>query len=100
VGKGQKKKPISKIDKKKWGEKPKDRVEKAKRSIHVDADLMKSIKDDLPKMKYISPTLIAEKYSVRVSTAKVMLEELAAEQLIEEVAHTPRITVFKPVTAT
>ncbi|MFX1519304.1 MAG: hypothetical protein ACFFCD_05240 [Promethearchaeota archaeon] len=102
MGKGQKKKPISKVEKKstkKWGEKPKD-FEKTKRSIHIDTDLMNSIKDELPKMKYISPTLIAEKYGVRVSTAKVMLEELRSEQLIEEVAHTPRITVFKPVTAT
>ncbi len=99
MGKGQKKKPISKIDKKKWGSKPIERVEKAKRSIHIDADLMKSIKDELPKMKYISPTLIAEKYGIRVSTAKVMLEELRSEQLIEEVAHTPRITVFRPVAA-
>ena len=98
MGKGQKKKPISKQDKKKWGEKPKV-VEKTKRSIHFDADLMKSIKDDLPKMKYVSPTLLAEKYGIRVSTAKVMLEDLKNENLIEEVAHTPRITVFKPVIA-
>ncbi len=96
MGKGQKKKPISKMDKKKWGSKPKD-FEKTKRSIHFDADLMKSIKDDLPKMKYISQTLVAEKYGIRVSTAKVMLEELKNENLIEEVAHTPRITVFKPM---
>jgi ribosomal protein S25 len=98
MGKGQKKKPISKQDKKKWGEKPKV-VEKTKRSIHLDADLINSIKNELPKLKYISPTLIAEKYGVRVSTAKVMLEELRSENLIEEVAHTPRITVFKPVIA-
>jgi ribosomal protein S25 len=98
VGKGQKKKPISKQDKKKWGEKPKV-VEKTKRSIHFDADLMKSIKDDLPKTKYLSPTLLAEKYGIRVSTAKVMLEELKNENLIKEVAHTSRITVFKPVIA-
>lgn len=98
MGKGQKKKPISKQDKKKWGEKPKV-VEKTKRSIHFDADLMKSIKDDLPKTKYLSPTLVAEKYGIRVSTAKVILEELKNENLIELVAHTPRITVFKPVIA-
>jgi ribosomal protein S25 len=48
-------------------------------------------------MKYISPTLIAEKYAVRVSTAKAMLEELRREALIEEVANTPRIKVFRPV---
>jgi len=97
VGKGQKKKSISKMDsKKKWGSKPKE-FEKTKRKITFDADLMKSIKAELPKMKYISPTLIAEKYGVRVSTAKVILETLRSEQLIEEVAHTSRITVFKPV---
>ena len=99
MGKGQKKKPISKQDKKKWGEKQSKVVEKTKRSIHLDADLIKSIKAELPKLKYISPTLIAEKYGVRVSTAKVMLEELRSEKLIEEVAHTPRITVYKPVIA-
>jgi len=98
VGKGQKKKPISKLDKKKWGEKPKA-IEKTKRSIHLEADLIKSIKAELPKLKYISPTLIAEKFGLRVSTAKVLLEELRSEKLIEEVAHTPRITVFKPVSA-
>jgi len=98
VGKGQKKKPISKLDKKKWGEKPKV-VEKTKRSIHLEADLIKSVKAELPKLKYISPTLIAEKFGIRVSTAKAMLEELRSEKLIEEVAHTPRITVFKPVSA-
>ena len=99
MGKGQKKKPIAKADKKKWGEKTAKTVEKTKRSIHFEADLMKSIKDDLPKTKYISPTLVAEKYGVRVSTAKLMLEELRNEQLIEEVAHTPRIKVYKPVSA-
>ncbi len=98
MGKGQKKKPISKLDKKKWGEKPKA-IEKTKRSIHLEADLIKSIKAELPKLKYISPTLIAEKFGLRVSTAKVLLEELRSEKLIEEVAHTPRITVFKPVSA-
>ncbi|MHA2060758.1 MAG: hypothetical protein ACW963_00495 [Candidatus Sifarchaeia archaeon] len=98
MGKGQKKKPMSKLDKKKWGEKPKA-IEKTKRSIHFDADLMKSIKTDLPKLKYISPTFVAEKYGIRVSTAKVILEELRSEKLIEEVAHTQRITVFKPVSA-
>jgi len=98
VGKGQKKKSISKLDKKKWGEKPKV-IEKTKRSIHLEADLIKSIKAELPKLKYISPTLIAEKFGIRVSTAKVMLAELRSEKLIEEVAHTPRITVFKPVSA-
>jgi ribosomal protein S25 len=50
-------------------------------------------------MKYLSPTLVAEKYGVRVSTAKLMLEELKNENLIEAVAHTSRITVFKPVSA-
>lgn len=98
MGKGQKKKPMAKADKKKWGEKPKV-IEKTKRSIHLDADLMKSIKAELPKMKYISPTLVAEKFGLRVSTAKVLLEELRSEKLIVEVAHTPRITVFKPVSA-
>jgi len=98
MGKGQKKKPMSKLDKKKWGEKPKA-IEKTKRSIHLEADLIKSIKAELPKLKYISPTLIAEKFGIRVSTAKVMLEELRSEKLIEEIAHTPRITVFKPVSA-
>jgi ribosomal protein S25 len=98
MGKGQKKKSISKLDKKKWGEKPKA-IEKTKRSIHFDTDLIDSIKADLPKMKYLSPTLVAEKYGVRVSTAKLMLEELKNENLIEAVAHTPRITVFKPVSA-
>ena len=98
MGKGQKKKPMAKADKKKWGEKPKV-IEKTKRSIHFDDDLIKSIKDDLPKTKYLSPTLVAEKYGIRVSTAKVMLEELKNEKLIELVAHTPRITVFKPVSA-
>lgn len=98
MGKGQKKKPMAKADKKKWGEKPKV-VEKTKRSIHLETDLIKSVKAELPKMKYISPTLIAEKFGLRVSTAKVLLEELHSEKLIEEVAHTPRITVFKPVSA-
>jgi len=104
VGKGQKKKSISKVDKRsesgktKWGAKTQD-FEKTKRSIHVDDELMANIKAELPKMKYISLTLLAEKYGVRCSTAKVMLEELRRAQLIEEVAHTPRITVFKPVAA-
>jgi hypothetical protein len=44
VGKGQKKKPISKMETKKLETKPKD-FEKTKRSIHIDADLMNSIKD-------------------------------------------------------
>jgi len=99
MGKGQKKKPIAKADKKKWGEKAPKAIEKTKRSIHFDADLMKSIKDDLPKLKYISPSFLAEKYGIRVSTAKVVLEELKNQNLIEAVAHTPRITVFKPVSA-
>ena len=64
MGKGQKKKPISKLDKKKWGEKPKA-IEKTKRSIHLEADLIKSIKAELPKLKYISPTLIAEKFGLQ-----------------------------------
>ncbi len=100
---GTKKKPISKIEKRQLKEREKakkkeEKVQKVVREFLVDDDLRKKIEKEIVKMPCITPSAIAMKYNIRISTAKRLLRELNSKGLIRLVDRSPNITIYAPAT--
>ncbi len=67
-----------------------------KRDVFIPASLEKQIKEDIMKLKTITPTTISMKYEIRVSTAKKLLERYKEEGLIVLKKSTPKLKVYIP----
>ncbi len=65
-----------------------------KRDVFIPASLEKQIKEDIMKLKTITPTTISMKYEIRVSTAKKLLERYKEEGLIVLKKSTPKLKVY------
>jgi small subunit ribosomal protein S25e len=67
------------------------------RSVLVTDDLMKTIKKEALKTGTITPYNIASKYNLKISTAKDILRELAAGNLVRKAASNRRTIVYTPM---
>ncbi|MHA1359855.1 MAG: hypothetical protein ACTSRC_17200 [Candidatus Helarchaeota archaeon] len=81
---------------KKWGTATKPKEEHAKREIFIEEEIVATIKEEVPKMKMITPSLIAQKYNVRISIIKGILRELLEEKKIKTFIHTNKLRVYIP----
>lgn len=81
---------------KKWGVATKEKEERAQREIMLEDDLIKTLKAEVPKMKMITLALIAQKYNLRISVAKLILKELIETEKIKPYFETNKLKVFVP----
>lgn len=71
-------------------------VDITKRDVFIPASLEKQIKEEIMKLKTITPTTISMKYEIRVSTAKKLLERYKEEGLLVLKKSTPKLKVYIP----
>ena len=59
--------------------------ETVRRALLISTEQKHEMEKEIPSMRVITPSIVAQKYGVRVSIAKAVLTELEAKQLIEKV---------------
>ena len=67
-----------------------------KRDVFIPVSLEKQIKEDIVKLKTITPTTLSMKYDIRVSTAKKLLEKYKEEGLIILKKSSPKLKIYIP----
>ena len=66
------------------------------RDAFISDDLREKLEKEIPKMKVISPTEIALRYNIKISTAKDFLEELEQKGLIKLAVKNRRVRIYEP----
>ena len=66
------------------------------RDAFISDDLREKLEKEIPKMKVISPTEIALRYNIKISTAKDFLEELEQKGLIKLAVKNRRVRIYVP----
>jgi ribosomal protein S25 len=79
---------------KKWGTAAKEKEERLQRALVVENEVLKTIKDEVSKMKLITPGLLAQKYSIRISYAKQLLRELTESNTIKPYIMANKLRVY------
>jgi ribosomal protein S25 len=79
---------------KKWGTAAKEKEERLQRALVVENEVLTTIKDDVAKMRLITPGLLAQKYSIRISYAKQLLRELAESNVIKPYVMANKLRVY------
>ena len=96
-----KNKPISKQsskgDKKK--EETKSRHEAIRRELVISEEQKQEMEKEIPTMRVITPSAIAQKYGVRVSIAKAVLTELESKGLIRQVISEGKFKLYSKTSA-
>jgi small subunit ribosomal protein S25e len=97
-----KNKPISK-------KKPKDapkkeeskggRHESIRRELIISEDQKLEMEKEIPSMRVITPSSIAQKYGIRVSIAKAVLTELESKGLIRKVTSQGKFKLYSKTSA-
>ncbi|NPD89866.1 MAG: hypothetical protein HGN29_14225 [Asgard group archaeon] len=64
------------------------------RDLVPDEDTKKKIDDELKRAKGITPSYLADKYSIRVSTAKKILLEAEANNIVKRIISSRRTKVY------
>jgi len=67
-----------------------------KRDVFIPTGLETQIKEEIMKLKTITPTTLSMKYEIRVSTAKKLLEKYKEEGLLVLKKSTPKFKVYIP----
>lgn len=70
-------------------------VELKKRDPFLPPNLEQELREKLVKMRAITPTEIARKNDIRVSTIKKLLSDMEEEGEIEQIASTSRLQVYQ-----
>lgn len=79
---------------KKWGTAAKEKEEHFERALTADSELRSTIKDEVSKMKLITPSAVAQKYSIRISLAKQILQELTQDNQIKPYIMANKLRVY------
>jgi len=69
------------------------------RDAFISDELRAKLEKEIPKMKIISPTEIALRYNIKISTAKDFLEELEQKGLIKLAVKNRRTRIYIPAKA-
>ena len=67
------------------------------RALLISDEVQKSMEKEIPKMSVLTPTLVAEKYSIRVSVAKKVLEEMTSKGILQKQFKSGRLIIYSPV---
>lgn len=96
-----KNKPISKQSSKgaKKKEETKSRHEAVRRELVISEEQKQEMEKEIPTMRVITPSAIAQKYGVRVSIAKAVLTELESKGLIRRVISEGKFKLYSKTSA-
>jgi ribosomal protein S25 len=96
-----KNKPISKRSSKgeKVKEETKSRHEAVRRDLVISEEQKQEMEKEIPTMRVITPSAIAQKYGVRVSIAKAVLTELESKGLIRQVISEGKFRLYSKTSA-
>ena len=92
-----KNKPVSKQPTKgaKTQEEPKGRSHEAvRRELIISEEQKQEMEKEIPTMRVITPSAIAQKYGVRVSIAKAVLTELEMKGLIHRISSEGKFKLY------
>jgi len=64
------------------------------RDLTPDDETKKKINEELKRAKGITPSYLADKYNVRVSTAKKILQEAEANNIVKKIISSRRTKVY------
>ena len=67
------------------------------RDLFPDEDTKKKIDEELTKAKGLTPAYLADKFNIRVSTAKKILREAEENKIIERIISSRRTVVYSTV---
>ncbi len=67
------------------------------RDLTPDEETKKKIDAELQRAKGITPAYLADKYNIRVSTAKKILKEAEANSIIENISKSRRTKVYSAI---
>lgn len=79
---------------KKWGTAAKEKEDHLERALTGDNDLLTNIKDEVSKMKLITPSALALKYNIRISFAKQILQNMAENNEIKPYFMANKLRVY------
>jgi len=96
-----KNKPISKQSSKgeTTKEETKSRHEAVRRELVISEEQKQEMEKEIPTMRVITPSAIAQKYGVRVSIAKAVLTELESKGLIRQVISEGKFKLYSKTSA-
>ena len=96
-----KNKPISKQSSRgeKSKEETKGRREAVRRELVISEEQKQEMEKEIPTMRVITPSAIAQKYGVRVSIAKAVLTELESKGLIRRVISEGKFKLYSKPSA-
>ncbi len=97
-----KNKPISKQSTKdsSQSEETKTRsYETVRRELIISEEQKQEMEKEIPTMRVITPSAIAQKYGIRVSIAKAVLTELEAKGLIRQVSSEGKFKLYSKTSA-
>ncbi len=95
-GSGSAKPKQTKSKPKKWGTATKAKEDHAQREIVLEEEVYATIKEEVPKMKMITPSVLSQRYNIRISVIKNIIRELLEENKIKAVIHTNKLRVYVP----
>ncbi|MHA1267498.1 MAG: hypothetical protein ACTSRS_19845 [Candidatus Helarchaeota archaeon] len=81
---------------KKWGGAGRTSEDHFERDISVTDELKQTLLEEIPKMKMITPSILSQKYNIRISVIKHLLNELQAANKIKPYIYSRRLKVFVP----
>ncbi|MBY9000732.1 MAG: hypothetical protein KGD64_07460 [Candidatus Heimdallarchaeota archaeon] len=67
------------------------------RDLTPDEDTKKKIDGELSRAKGVTPAYLADKYNIRVSTAKRILKEAAANNVVKCISKSKRTVLYSAV---
>ena len=74
------------------------RHEAVRRDLVISAEQKQDMEKEIPTMRVITPSAIAQKYGVRVSIAKAVLAELESKGLIRQVTSEGKFRLYSKAT--
>ena len=67
------------------------------RQLQLDSESRATAEDEILKMRVITPSAVASRYDIRVSTAKRLLENLQQRGQLQLIVDTRRLKVYETV---
>ena len=70
-----------------------------RRDLFIPKEVRDNIEKAVPKMRYITPSELSQKFGIRVSSAKELLKELETKHVIKRYddIKSPKLIVYVPI---
>lgn len=67
------------------------------RQLNLDSGSQETVENEIVKMRAITPSMIASRYDIRVSTANQLLQDMSRRGKLRLTIDTRRLKVYEPV---